>query len=198
MVTALNTPHSNTGATPFPAHDHHRIPSRSDLARWMRLALDQAVIALSEGDAPIGCVVVDARGTVLGEGCNTMHSSGSVIAHAEINAFAACGALQRAGDGLTLISTLEPCVMCTGAAMQSGVSHIVFALSAPADAGTTRVSPPESPGSSQPTITGGILSDASRLLFERWLQMHKNDPSRDEQRMFIEQLLELNAEADGG
>lgn len=161
----------------------------------MRLALDQAVIALNDGDAPIGCVVVDARGNVLGEGCNTMRSTGSVVAHAEINAFASCGALQKAGVDLHLISTLEPCVMCTGAAMESGVSHIVYALSAPADSGTTRVSPPETPGASEPAVIGGILADASRLLFERWLQIHRNDASRDEQRAFIEQLLELNAES---
>jgi tRNA(adenine34) deaminase len=195
-VTALNAPQSNTKPAPAPVPHRAPEPSRSDLARWMRLALDQAVIALSEGDAPIGCVVVGANGTVLGEGCNTMRSSGSVIAHAEINAFAACGALHKAGDGLLLISTLEPCVMCTGAAMESGVSHIVYALSAPADAGTTRVSPPESPGSRQPMVIGGILADASRLLFERWLQMHRDDPSRDAQRQFIEQLLELNGEVD--
>ena len=49
--------------------------------------------------------------------------------------------------GIALVSTLEPCVMCLGAAMEVGVTRVLFGLNAPADNGTQQVKPPESPKS---------------------------------------------------
>ena len=77
--------------------------------------------------------------------------------------------------------------MCLGAAMEAGVKLVLFGLKAPADNGTTRVKPPESPESTAPEIRGGILEDESRRLFERWLDQNKGT----EQAKFVEQLLAL-------
>lgn len=88
-----------------------------------------------------------------------------------------------------LVSTLEPCVMCTGAAMEAAIDTIVYALEAPADSGTGRVMPPESPESQMPRIIQlhGALRDESRELFRRFLGSAR-DPL---QRAFAEQLLGL-------
>jgi hypothetical protein len=93
-----------------------------------------------------------------------------------------------------MVSTLEPCVMCTGAAMESAVDTIVYALAAPADNGTARVRPPESPESQMPRIVGGVLAAESRTLFERWLDMHRGEP----QAAFVEQLLARTGDVPDG
>lgn len=158
---------------------------------WMQRALAQARLAIERGEAPIGCVLYRDNGTIIAEGHNTMVSSGIVTAHAEMNAFAAAGRGIAPGDRVIMVTTLEPCVMCTGAAMQAGVVQIVYALPAPADSGTGRVRPPESPGSTAPEIVGRVAASASRALFEQWLTLHATDESRREQRQFVEQLLAL-------
>jgi tRNA(adenine34) deaminase len=163
---------------------------------WMRLALDEARQALREGEAPIGSVLIDQSGGIIGRGHNTMRDSGIVTAHAEMNAFAAAGQRIVPGASIIMVSTLEPCVMCTGAAMQAGVTTIVFGMRAPADSGTSRVHPLDSPNTTAPRVIGDIGADESRALFHAWLEQHRDDQSRDEQRQFIEQLLALTADGE--
>lgn len=158
---------------------------------WMLLALGEAKRGLEAGEAPIGCVLIDGQGAIIGRGHNTMQASGIVTAHAEMNAFEMAAQRIVPGEPIILVSSLEPCVMCTGAAMQAGVTTIVYALPAPADSGTARVHPPDSPNTSAPTIIGQIAADESRALFYRWLELHQGDASREEQRQFIVQLLAL-------
>lgn len=77
--------------------------------------------------------------------------------------------------------------MCLGAAMESGVSYVLFGLEAPADNGTQRVKPPESPESTAPHIEGGLRAAESRALFIEWLKGKEGT----EQAKFVEQLLAL-------
>jgi len=180
--------HLDTGT-----HGHSGFPQAPQLSEWMLLALEQAERALSLGEAPIGCVLLRADGSTLSAGINTMMASGNLIAHAEINAFASAAGKTTDGEELILVSSLEPCVMCTGAAMQAGVVTIVYALQAPADAGTSRVTPPQSPGATMPLIIGNVLADGSRKLFATWMELHDGDASRSVQRSFVQQLLALTA-----
>ncbi|MBC7841617.1 MAG: nucleoside deaminase [Gemmatimonadaceae bacterium] len=168
-------------------------PLRDVMRVWMDIALAQARLALDAGEAPIGCVVLNSAGDVMGVGYNTLLKSGNPTLHAEMNAFAAGAGQFAAAKDLVMVSTLEPCVMCTGAAMQAGVTTIVYALKAPADSGTGRVSPPTSPGATNPSVIGNIGTLESRALFVEWIERHEGDPSRDDQRAFIEQLLTLTA-----
>jgi len=163
---------------------------------WMRQALGEARRALEDGEAPIGSVLIDARGAIIGRGHNTMRESGIVTAHAEMNAFVAARRRIVPGESIIMVSTLEPCVMCTGAAMQAGVTTVVFGMRAPADSGTSRVHPPDSPNTTAPQVVGDIGADESRALFHEWLEQHRDDPSREEQRQFIEQLLALTADGE--
>ncbi len=138
--------------------------------RLMREALQAARDGMAEGEAPIGCVLADGDGVVIARAWNQMNGTQNKSAHAEIMAFArAAGRLPLDATDTLLVSTLEPCVMCTGAAMVASVDTILFALAAPADSGSGRVTPPESPESGMPRIVGGILADESRALFEDWL-----------------------------
>ena len=91
-------------------------------------ALTVACSALSTGDVPVGAIVVNADGVVIGSGFNEREAHNDPTAHAEIVAIRnAATRLQKSRlDGCTLIVTLEPCAMCAGAIAQSRISHLVF------------------------------------------------------------------------
>ena len=95
---------------------------------WMRLALDEARLATATGDVPVGAVVVDADGVVVGRGHNAREALGDPTAHAEVVALREAAA--RAGswrlDGATLVVTLEPCTMCAGALVLARVARLVY------------------------------------------------------------------------
>jgi HAD superfamily hydrolase (TIGR01509 family) len=158
-------------------------PARREPAlveRLMREALAVARDGMRAGEAPIGCVIATGDGTVIARGYNEMNRTQNKTAHAEIVAFAAAaGRVPVDARDLLLVSTLEPCVMCTGAAMEGAVDTIVYALRAPADAGSERVRPPESPESQMPRIVGGVLADESRALFEEWYAEHRDEPQAE-------------------
>jgi tRNA(adenine34) deaminase len=94
----------------------------------MRMALDVARIASQTGDVPVGAIVINAEGVVIGKGFNEREANNDPTAHAEIVAIrSAASRLQKSRlDGCTLIVTLEPCAMCAGAIAQSRISKVVF------------------------------------------------------------------------
>lgn len=94
----------------------------------MRLALREAAGALASGDVPIGAVVVDAAGEVIGTGHNVRERDGDPAGHAEVVALRAAAAARGEWrlSGCTLVVTLEPCTMCAGAAVLSRVDRVVF------------------------------------------------------------------------
>jgi tRNA(adenine34) deaminase len=94
----------------------------------MLAALGEARAALATGDVPIGAVVVDAAGSVVGAGRNVREADADPTGHAEVVALrAAARALGRWRlDGCTLVVTLEPCTMCAGAAVLARVERVVL------------------------------------------------------------------------
>ena len=94
----------------------------------MGLALEQARGATASGDVPVGAVVVDPAGVVVGAGRNRREADGDPTAHAEVLALRA--AARAAGswrlDGHTLVVTLEPCPMCAGAVVLSRVARVLL------------------------------------------------------------------------
>lgn len=95
---------------------------------WMRLALDEARLALKAGDVPIGAVVV-RQGGVVGRGHNQREADHDPTAHAEVLALRqAAQALGRWRlDDVTLYCTLEPCCMCAGAMILARLPRLVYA-----------------------------------------------------------------------
>ena len=91
-------------------------------------ALELAEAAAADGDIPVGAVVVDETGAVIGEGRNTRERDGDPTGHAEVVALRA--AAEAKGEwrleGCTLVVTLEPCPMCAGAIVLARVPRIVL------------------------------------------------------------------------
>ncbi len=94
----------------------------------MRDAIAIASAATSTGDVPVGAIVINKDGVVVGKGSNEREANNDPTAHAEIVAIRnAASRLQNSRlDGCTLIVTLEPCAMCAGAIAQSRISHVIF------------------------------------------------------------------------
>lgn len=94
----------------------------------MRDALAIARQAFATDDVPVGALIVNADGVVVGTGFNEREANSDPTAHAEIVAIRnATARLQKSRlDGCTLIVTLEPCAMCAGAIAQSRISHLVY------------------------------------------------------------------------
>jgi len=94
----------------------------------MRLALEQVRKCAASQDVPVGAVVIDADGNVIGMGHNRREADQDPIAHAEIIALRA--AARSTGlwrlDGATMYVTLEPCAMCAGALVNARISRLVY------------------------------------------------------------------------
>lgn len=96
---------------------------------YMRAALVEAQIAMDvSDDVPVGAVIVNEQGEIIARGRNERELSGDPTAHAEILAIREAAA--KLGDwrlnGLSLVVTLEPCVMCAGAIQAARISRVVF------------------------------------------------------------------------
>jgi len=133
--------------------------------RWagaMRQALAEARDALATDDVPVGAVVVDAAGEVVGAGRNVREAAQDPTGHAEMVALRA--AAERLGrwrlDGCTLVVTLEPCTMCAGAAVLARVDRIVYAAADPkaGAAGSVLDILAEPRLNHRPQVDGGLLA----------------------------------------
>ncbi len=91
-------------------------------------AIEIARSAVRTGDVPVGALVLNRDGVVIGKGSNEREADNDPTAHAEIVAIRnAASRLQNSRlDGCTLVVTLEPCAMCAGAISQSRISHLIF------------------------------------------------------------------------
>jgi tRNA(adenine34) deaminase len=101
--------------------------------QYMRIALAEAALAAQVGDVPVGAVVVQADGTVLGTGRNRREVDKDPTAHAEIVALRAAAAALGSWrlSGTTLYVTLEPCAMCAGALVNARVATVVYGCDDP-------------------------------------------------------------------
>ncbi len=95
---------------------------------YMSLALELAHEAAERGEVPVGCVIADGNGRVIGTGRNRRIECADATAHAEVEAIrAACA---ETGDwrleGCSIYVTLEPCPMCAGAIINSRIPIVVF------------------------------------------------------------------------
>ncbi|MBR2352130.1 MAG: nucleoside deaminase [Alistipes sp.] len=95
--------------------------------KYMRMALEEAKLALEADEVPIGAVIV-ADGRIVGRGHNLVETLIDVTAHAEIQAITAASATLGGKylNECTLYVTVEPCVMCAGALAWSQIGRVVY------------------------------------------------------------------------
>jgi tRNA(adenine34) deaminase len=131
--------------------------------RWMQHALTLAEQAKSEGEVPVGAVLVQDD-VIVAEGWNQPIGSHDPTAHAEVVALRAAGrALHNYRfTGTTLYVTLEPCLMCVGAIVHARVARLVFGAHDPKSGAVESVCRAfELPGlNHRVTATGGVLAEA--------------------------------------
>ncbi|MFC3128774.1 tRNA adenosine(34) deaminase TadA [Coralloluteibacterium stylophorae] len=135
-----------------------------DDQRWMRHALALAARAEREDDEiPVGALVVDAGGRLLGEGWNRNITEHDPTAHAEIVAMRQAG--MRLGNhrlvGCTLYVTLEPCAMCAMAMIHARVARVVYGAADPKTgaAGSVFDLLADPRHNHRPSVSGGVLGD---------------------------------------
>jgi tRNA(adenine34) deaminase len=143
----------------------------------MQAALDEAQAALLTDDVPIGAVVVDADGSVVGSGRNIREAAGDPTGHAEIVAIRAA-AVARASwrlDGCTLVVTLEPCTMCAGAAVLARLDRVVFGAHDPkaGAVGSLWDVVRDRRLNHRPEVVTGVRATESTELMEKFFATHR-------------------------
>jgi tRNA(adenine34) deaminase len=136
----------------------------------MRAALEEARASLPSGDVPIGAVVLDPTGSVIGRGHNVRERDGDPTGHAELVA------VRRAADavgqwrlsGCTLVVTLEPCTMCAGAIVLARLDRLIFGAYDPkaGAVGSLWDVVRDRRLNHRPEVTGGVLAEDCAALLE--------------------------------
>ena len=139
-----------------------------DYKQLMQQAIELAKESSNFDDVPVGALIVNEQGEVLATGQNLREKANDPTAHAEIVAIKNAG--NKIGnwrlDNLTLVVTLEPCVMCAGAIAQSRMKRLVFgAFDEKAGAvGSIWDVLRDSRALNRPEVVGGVLADQCALL----------------------------------
>ena len=133
-----------------------------DLEKYMRAALELAREAAEMGEVPVGCVVFDEAGEIIGRGRNRCEELPDACAHAETEAIrAACaarGSWNLSGCGLAV--TLEPCPMCAGAIINARLSTVVYgAREARSGSVGSVINLFEENSGHRPRVYGGVLRE---------------------------------------
>ena len=143
---------------------------------FMRAAIDEAMSALSQGEIPVGAVVVK-NADIIGRGGNRRLIEKMPFAHAEMTALAEAGAALESWrfDGCTLYVTLEPCPMCAGAIVQTRVSRVVFGAYDPRTGacGSLYNITQDPRMTHRCELTGGVLEDECRELLRAFFKLRR-------------------------
>lgn len=161
----------------MPASPHSPLRQATNLA--MDRALELASAAALAGDVPVGAVILDADGAIIGEGANRREIDHDPTAHAEILALRDAAA--RLGtwrlDDCTLVVTLEPCTMCAGAIVLGRVPRVVFGAWDPkaGAAGSIRDVLRDSRLNHRVEVTGGVREEECGAVLRDFFALHRAD-----------------------
>ncbi|WP_404375721.1 tRNA adenosine(34) deaminase TadA [Vreelandella aquamarina] len=139
---------------------------------YMHRAMDQAHLAFAAGEVPVGAVVVDAQGEIIGAGHNAPRASCDPSGHAEVRALRDAG--QRLGnyrlEGCTLFVTLEPCMMCAGTMVHARIARVVYGAPEPhtgmVESKANLLAQPWF--NHQIAVTGGVLAAPAKKLLKQF------------------------------
>lgn len=148
--------------------------------RWMRAALQEAQLAMEQGETPVGAVVV-RDGRLLGRGHNRVETAADPTAHAEILALgsAASTAEDWRLEGATLYVTMEPCTMCAGALLLARVSRLVYGTRdrRAGACGSALDVVQANPYGHDLQVTDGLLEDECLALLQEFYRTLRERPS---------------------
>ena len=148
---------------------------------YMKMALEEARNALLGGEIPVGAVIT-MGGRVIGRGANRRAADNMPFAHAEMCAISEAGhALSRwRFDECTLYVTLEPCVMCAGAIMETRISRVVFGARDPrrGAAGSLYDILRDTRMPHKCEVKGGIMAEESSMLLGEFFARRRNPARR--------------------
>jgi tRNA(adenine34) deaminase len=143
----------------------------------MREALDEARRALDAGEVPVGAVVV-IDGAIVGRAHNAPVALADPTAHAEVLALREAGT--KRGNyrltGATLYATIEPCMMCGGAALHARVARVVYGADDPKAGAVTSLYRllDDARLNHRAAVTGGVLADESAALLRRFFESRRS------------------------
>ncbi len=144
----------------------------------MRLALAEAQAALTTDDVPIGAVVLGPDSEVISRARNAREADADPTAHAEILALRAAAAAVGSWrlDGCTLVVTLEPCVMCAGAAVLARVTRLVYGAPDPkaGAVGSLWDLVRDRRLNHRPEVVSGVLADECAGLLRDFFDAHRS------------------------
>lgn len=149
-----------------------------DLSYYMEQAFREAIKAHEKKEVPVGAVIFDANGRVIGKGHNQVEELTDATAHAEMialtSAMATLGS-KYLGD-CTLAVTLEPCPMCAGAIVNTKVGRLVFGAYDPkmGACGTVMNITASKDLNHQPEVYGGILEHKAQSLLQEFFRGLRN------------------------
>ena len=151
--------------------------------KWMEEAIALAMLAAEKDEAPIGALLIH-DGKILGRGRNRREETQRTAAHAEFEAleqFHAAYQSWRVPVGTTLIATLEPCVMCTGALLWSRVTTIYYGCADPKNAGLNFLLPTIEAGRFDhkfAEVVGGIRQEECAELLKAFFKKKRADSTK--------------------
>jgi tRNA(adenine34) deaminase len=147
----------------------------------MRRALEQAYEAEAVGDVPVGAVLVDGSGDVLGVGHNERESAHDPTAHAEVLAIRAAARLRQSWrlEDCTLVVTLEPCTMCAGAVVLARLRRVVYGATDPKAGaiGSLWDVVRDRRLNHRPEVVSGVLTDECQEVLRGWFEQRRGAAS---------------------
>ena len=149
--------------------------------RFMQAALAEAEAAESEGEVPVGAVVV-LEGRIIGRGHNRVEAAQDPTAHAEIIAIGAAAQTLNTWrlDGTTLYVTLEPCHMCAGAVVLARIDRLVYGARDPkaGACGSLAMVPQDLRLNHRTEVVSGVMAEDCGALLEQFFRSRRRATNR--------------------
>ncbi|ACF45664.1 MAG: nucleoside deaminase [Prosthecochloris sp.] len=153
-----------------------------ELTYFMEQAFREAIKAYEKKEIPVGAVVFDSNGSIVGRGYNQVEALSDATAHAEIIALTSAMATlgSKYLSDCTLAVTLEPCPMCAGAIVNAKVGRLIFGAYDPkmGACGTVMNITGNRQLNHQPEVYGGILEHKAQSLLQDFFRGLRNREGR--------------------
>lgn len=147
---------------------------------YMNIAIKEAKKAYNKGEVPVGSVLVDNNGIIISKGYNKIESLNDPTAHAELVTIRKASNVLKSWRlyGTTIYTTLEPCLMCLGAMLQSRIKRLVYGTKDPKVGSTDLVKSiinTDSIGLEIEVINSGLNKKCSKILKDFFDELRKTN-----------------------